>query len=99
MFEGEVVYAVEEVFNSEGTLRLRIAKPVTGYISKLVGLVEKAPLSEFANEKLTIRDNKDISAKLYTEKELLEKVEDNMDIFTGTDAYNKDERYFGIPYI
>lgn len=40
---GEDVHATEETFNSEGTLRLKIDRPVSGYISKLMGLVERLP--------------------------------------------------------
>ena len=89
---GEIVFAVEEVFNSEGTLRLRLSKPISGYISKLVGLVEKIVDSNL--EKLN-DEKKDVSDKIYTEIDLLRRIEDNFDIFTGADAYNKDERYFG----
>ena len=90
---GDVVRAVEETFNSEGTLRLKIDQPVVGYISKLLGLVERLPDSE---EKISSEKNNESESGFSLAMSLLEKLEDNMEMSTANDAFSKDQRFFGL---
>ena len=89
---GDVVRAVEETFNSEGTLRLKIDQPVVGYISKLLGLVERLPDSE---EKILTEKNNESENGFSLAMALLEKLEDNMEMSTANDSFSKDHRFFG----
>lgn len=89
---GDFVRAVEETFNSEGTLRLKIDQPVVGYISKLLGLVERLPDPE---EKIPTEKNNESETGFSLAMALLEKLEDNMEVSTANDAFSKDHRFFG----
>ena len=91
---GDVVHAVEENFNSEGTLRLKIDQPVAGYISKLFGLVERLPDTEDKGGNETGGSGGGPSFEMFS-MELLEKLEDNLEMITANDAFNKECRFFG----
>eukprot|EP01040_Poterioochromonas_malhamensis_P001185 gene1185-1258_t len=98
---GDIVHACEESFNSEGTIRLRLDSPVNGWISKIFGLVEQISV-EIAREATSKRESKEvtlISDKSETievsEQDRLEKIEDSLEVLTGTDVYVRDDRFFG----
>lgn len=99
---GDIVHAVEETFNSEGTLRLRIDKPVQGWISKLFGLVQlvatPAPLSvettDSAADSALRKDSSRLAEKL-SELDMLERLEDQMEFVTAVDSFGRDDRFFG----
>eukprot|EP01038_Epipyxis_sp_PR26KG_P005374 gene5374-7452_t len=98
---GEVVHAVLEKFNSEGTLRLRIDKPVEGWISKIIGLVSlvdiegKNLMKKEDSVKISDSFLSGSTATITSEFEQLEKIEDHMENLTSNDAFNKDDRFFG----
>lgn len=82
--EGELVRAVEETFNAEGTIRLRIIEPVCGWISKLASLVCKVTASGVTNAPIAP----------ISEWVSLEGVDDDMEIWGGNDIYRRDDRFF-----
>lgn len=87
--QGDIVHASEETFNSEGTLRLRLDRPVVGWISKLSGLVKlvEPPAGSLPAESATTPD--------VNELEQLEELDDSMELTSGYEAYSKDDRFFG----
>jgi hypothetical protein len=98
---GDVVHAYEETYNSDGTLRLHIDRPVHGWISKLFGLVSRVTetlpvLTVDVTNSGSQNSTKDTpGTHKSTEMELLEKVDDNMEFYSAVDTFNKEDRFFG----
>ena len=83
---GTVVNAVEETINREGTIRLRITSPVSGWISKIPGLLER-----ISDQNFYLFGTQTVGGEIV----LLQQLEDNFECLTGTDVFCKEERFFG----
>ena len=83
---GDTARAVEETFNSDGSIRLRISEPVSGWISKLPTLLSKV------SDNTVDEDWK--NAPVVSDWANLECIDDDMEIWGGNDIYRRDERFF-----
>jgi hypothetical protein len=88
----ELVTAEAETVNSQGIVRLRIIKPVKGWISKRRSLVSKVGVC--VEDSTGSGESLNTSSEL-SEEELLCRVEDMLEVSYGEDLYRKDDRFFG----
>lgn len=102
ILKGDVVHAHGETFNLDGTCRLQVDYPVNGWISKIFGLIEliQPDSSLLAKMQERIVQNEPASELKIEDKggELrnnLLRLEDNLEVLTGTDAFSKEDRFFG----
>ncbi|RYH28764.1 hypothetical protein EON65_10965, partial [archaeon] len=102
ILRGDVVHAHAETFNLDGTCRLQVDYPVSGWISKIFGLIELiepdegllAKMRERAAQQETVNESKRETEGDGLRDQLLQ-LEDNMEILTGTDTLSKEDRFFG----
>jgi hypothetical protein len=96
---GDFVHACAETYNFDCTLRLKIDYPVHGWISKIFGLVERVePDSAMLEQihKAQIAHIPFISNQCQIcAKEKLLNLEDSMETLSSSDAFNKEDRFFG----
>jgi hypothetical protein len=94
---GEQVHVDEEAFNLDGTLRLHIILPVTGWISKLVGLLRKISKDKVSDDEIVKEPGRleVCDTKVESEWDLLERVDDDMEHWGGSESYRKEDRFFG----
>lgn len=92
---GTIVHACEEAFNSDGTVRIRIDRPVQGWMSKLIGLVARE--NSVDNEVLIGAASAQLNEGNQIVDPLLSDlhIEDNMEAVNGNDIYTKDDRFYG----
>jgi len=98
--EGTLVSATAESFTRDGVIRMHITEPMTGWISKRAGLVEV--ISYEVCESNNDRNYNDPSGsggnkskKSECELSSLQRVDDNMEMWGGSDIYRRQDRFFG----
>lgn len=93
---------VEECFNSDGTLRLHLTRPIDGWISKLYGLVtkvtdSKSPRAWKEGDKVEgeVGEEGDGERGRESTWSVLEKLDDDLEQWGESEGYRKEDRFFG----
>lgn len=102
-FTGDEAQVFEECFNSDGTLRLHLSRPIDGWISKLYGLVTKVTDSKGQRawkegdkvEGEAGEGDGDGERGRESAWSVLEKLDDDLEQWGESEGYRKEDRFFG----
>ena len=106
---GDEALVFEEAYNMEGNLKMHINRPLSGWISKLPGLVSRVTDSKIDRERREReeREEKDLvvgKGGIEGERErdkdgdawaALERLDDDLEQWGGSENFRKEDRFFG----
>jgi hypothetical protein len=97
---GDEAHVFEECFNSDGTLRLHLTRPIDGWISKHYGLVTKVTDSKgqraWKGDKVEGESGEEGEERgRESVWSVLEKLDDDLEQWGESEGYRKEDRFFG----